>query len=498
MTDETKMPEHEPATTAAQPAQDDYVDPIDLKAQLSDASNNPGGEGIVTLLGVPVDALKRLVNDKIATEGALPFLNSVRELGSYDNLLYFAVDSSQAGEFRRVTDFLNNGVDDKFSPLLYTDETKTRVLLGASSVRPNITPGAKRPPAANGSEAILRMLASRAGNIRRIPLYNSGFVIDIRTPTVNEVNELLRQCRIDKGMYESQLGAPFYMFYDRLVKVRYIEFLLKLVVASTLKNWTLEGVLLSSIKLADYNAILAHTAAMMYPKGYPNFRRACTRPHDHAYPNGCSHVDSITADIGKMVHTRFSLLTPDAVTHMCKARLPSSIITPEELVKYQEYLGFDGKVVDFGGYRWTLKSPTLADHLDAAAVFNAELLHEVKADDNLGVITAIRPRQLRQYSQYIASVSVLDDDGETILDTAFEQEAIAYFLDTVYGLPGVEEGLATPLADFINESQLSYVCYPVYSCPSCGHTPDIKSGFYTVDAENAFFTIALLKSTSGL
>ena len=464
------------------------VEGVNILEELNKAAA-PAEEGLISLLGIPQSELTKIVNDRIEQEGGLEFLNHVRESGSNDNLLYFSVDAT-AGEVTRVRDYFATLGDTVLDPILL--DAEGRPTCGTRVVVPPKTKGSQP---VSGTAGIVSILASRRGNIRRIPLYNSGFSIDIRVPTVDEVSTLIRKCRLDKADYESQMGAPFYMFFDRILKVNFIELLMRLVVFSSCKNWEKEGVLLSAIKLADLNALLASVAGIMYPKGYPNFRHYCTRPVDKEHPAGCDHVTSIKADIAKLIHTRFSALNTDAIIHMTKSLQSSTVIGDAERQQYQEWLGFDGTEIKTSEFTFVLHTPSLAAHLEAAAVFNGELLNEVRADNAQGIVMALRPRDLRLYSQFVKTVKVYDDNGEEV-NTSNDQVVISYVLDLCMDDEETRYKLLKEFKAFVNTSQLSYVCYKKFKCASCGYEPPIGSDYFTVDAQTAFFTTALLKSTN--
>jgi hypothetical protein len=48
--------------------------------------------------------------------------------------------------------------------------------------------------------------------------------------------------------------------------------------------------------------------------------------------------------------------------------------------------------------------------------------------------------------------------------------------------------------NFILESAVSHICYPVFPCPSCGHVPsNAHNGFIAFDVEQYFFTQSAMK-----
>jgi hypothetical protein len=230
----------------------------------------------------------------------------------------------------------------------------------------------------------------------------------------------------------------------------------------------------------------------MYPDGYDGFTHFCTRPRDESYPEGCSHTESLTIDLSKMVRTRYGRLSQDAIRHLAKARNPAIKVTHEEVDTYQKELGFDGKTIDFDGFRFVLQTPSLAAYLEAGQVFNTEILNEVQANNTKAIYEAIAYRRLRSFIPYIARLESIGTDDEVLM-TIDDSLGISMILDALTNTPGYEENLEQKFIDFIAESQLTHICYPAFACKACGHQPETSNGFLSLDPQTAFFTMAYRK-----
>ncbi len=456
-----------------------FVMPADIVESI------PEGVGTIPLMsGISVEELERIYQRRIEKLGAANFITSVRTQGSYDNILYFSITKaySEPERVQDAIDMLSPEAKAQFDYRLIKDN---KVVLG-----PNVIgnmPGAGET--VSGVSGIVEMLSTRKGKIRRIPLYNSGFSVDIRVPSPDELNTLISKCQLDTNEYGRTYGAHFYLYFDLLLKQHFITMVMNMVVGASHKDFKTPGVLLQSVKLQDFNALIMGIAALMYPDGYDDFKHICTRPPSQTYPNGCDHVETVKADLTKMIRSNFQTLNPDAIRHVVKARNLATPVTSDEIKAYQVSLGYDGQTVTYDGWRFTLVTPSLSDYLEAGALFNQDVLNEIEADNTQGIYNSVAFREMRPFIPWISRIESLDQDGN-VLKTSLDKTVISFILDQTMFDSTYREGLRSKLIEYINTTQITHVCYPVFACPACGYEPHTKTGFFTVDPQNSFFTLA--------
>ncbi len=445
----------------------------------------PEGAGTIPLMGgISTEEMEKTYQARLEKLGAANFITSVRTPGSYDNILYFSITKaySEPDRIQDAVALISPDAREQFDYRLIKDG---KVILG-----PNVIgnmPGAGET--VSGVSGIVEMLSTRKGKIRRVPLYNSGFYIDIRAPSPDELNILINRCQLDTNEYGRSYGAHFYLYFDLILKEHFITMIMNMVVNASHKDFKTPGVLMQSIKLQDFNALITSVAALMYPDGYDDFKHICTRPHTQDHPNGCDHVETVKIDLTKMIKTNFQALNPNAVQHMVKARNLGTPVTTDEIKAYQIALGYDGQTVIYDTWRFTLTTPSLSDYMEAGALFNQDILNEVQADNTQGIYNSIAFREMRPFIPWIARVDALNDDG-TVSKTTLDKTVISFILDQTMLDPKYREGLRSKLLDYINKTQLTHICYPVFACPACGYEPHTKTGFFTVDPQNSFFTLA--------
>jgi hypothetical protein len=166
-------------------------------------------------------------------------------------------------------------------------------------------------------------------------------------------------------------------------------------------------------------------------------------------------------------------------------------VTPELLVAYQTNLGIDGHEVRYGNYGFTLRVPSLAEHLDFGRKYNGELLSSVFVDNPTAVERAVMFSYYQIYTPFVARLTLYDKDG--VADIVItDRDAIALELLQLQSEDTAGE-LMKAFDAFITGSEIGRICYPAIACPACGYLPG--SGFYTVDPTLTFFMLSLTKLT---
>lgn len=428
----------------------------------------------VFLEALGVEALRDFLKARRAQVGDAAFAAAVGEPDSYDRVL--AEMGEQHGqEVTRVLRAIAT-VSDRS-----TFDTKLRrdgkTILG--------TPKPQRPQApggvVSGPDAIATF-SLLTGRTKRLPLYNSGFAIDVTEPDLAALNTFMSKQRKRLSEYGRMFGSYFFYFHALMIKEAFVELFRPLVLHATLKNWNRDDTLLRAIKLVDLKLILNGIAAGMYPEGY-EFTHVCTAPAE----NKCAFHERQMIDLTKLPHHDFKKLPEDCIQHMAR----QTVATPETLAAYHKSLGFDGRVIRHGAHGFQMQMPSIIDHLEYGRIYNGTLASNLYADTPDAVETAVLYSYYRIYTPFIASYTLHDEDGDVAM-VVNDREAIATILSQLQ-----KEDRAGALAQkfdaFIADTEISHICYAANPCPSCGHVPE--GGYYTVDPEYTFFILLLTKLT---
>ena len=442
----------------------------------------------ILMYGIPY----KEVNDKIENHaasigGSKMFVEIVRDnLNSFEGVLIRMRDPDT--ETGLSQERISN-IEDKNRLSQTLKNEKGHSILGMSSPPKSKTIVSGKETVLTGNDAINAFRAnSKKHSIRRIPLYNSGFYIDIVTPSLSQINNFRQSSGIETQELGRILGAAFYANMDYFVKEAAVRLFKPLIVNATLVKWNEKNNLLNSIKLEDYDVILTSIANSMYPEGFPDYTYACTGPSE------CSHIVTKTISIKELILNDYSKLSKAAISHMQTAmRNP---VTQADLVAYQKELTFfdnettieniqDGNTfcIPDSDVVITMKSPSYQEYLTAGASYLDDIDSSVKnlSPDELN--QALYFRQMSLLSPWISSIAL---SSENII--AFDQPAIIGLLDDIQtNYPN--ESVMDMLFKAIENHKISHIAYPVGECPSCKHTPETPSGFFTVDPMTNFFTI---------
>lgn len=480
--DETPdAPEPAKATAPEADADDDSVTPP--KFDEVDTGDNASAKSFV---GEDPEVLNAIYARLIDEQGPTTFITNASIPGTYENVIVTAMRQSYPEAYRAQDAISDIPKDHRFSPI--NDDSHGDPIVKATFLK---RMGNLKGAVLSGPEGLMRMRASRKrGQILRAPLFNSGFCLFMRTPNSDDIyNRLIRDCRLDTVFYGNQFGAHYFVYSHLLLMDRFASFLIDMVLQSNLKDFMKPQVLLDNILLPDVLVAMTYIAYSEWPDGYPHYEHACTNPD--RLPDGtyCHHVETaIKADLLEFINVDWTRLNPDAVAHMTNCRKMTHTVSPEDIAAYRKNAGIVEKTFAFGDdIKITMAVPSLTDYLAAGAQFNNALTNDIQADNLKGIYEAAGFRKYRLYLAWVKSISTIDDTGE-VIGVVTDKDNIASMLDDL--LPEDTDGVIEKNAlDYINDTPMTHIGYPVFKCPSCGYAPKTKSGYFTVDPIANFFTL---------
>lgn len=450
----------------------------------------PFSDDNIDFRGEDEEYLDGILDDELKRAGPIPFDAAVRTPDSWENLVLRAI-TDQSLEEQRIREALGNLSEDErkvMSNVLRSAQGKT--LLRTSPVT-NRVAKAGETRKLSGDEALLAFesISTKRGGGFRVVLYNSGLSLDVLVPTGNDFQLFLNNCIAVDQQLGASSGAHYFAYADVLYKANMIKFLQPLIVNSSYASWKKNGKLWSIIKLPDLSALIMTIAAMIHKNGFENFRVKCTRKKDAAYPDGCKHTEQVTADLSKMILTRWPVLSEESVKFLVNTRMPGAKKnTTQEILQYQKDLGLEGERITVDDVTFVMRIPTIEDYLSAGNQFLSEIINEVEADNTDAVYEQVGFRYVRTFRPWIARIENAAEDGSVIEtdDTRVIIRQLEQLKDQ-----DTENKLVNQFRHYINKSQLTYIGFPATPCPVCNHVADTPSGLLTIDPFTAFFTIAL-------
>lgn len=467
---------------------DDDIAAIAAPAAVEDA-NDTGisyPEDKVDFRGESPTSLVNLVEAIEKKIGAKELDLRVKTIGSYENILFRAIDES-SGEEHRIQEAIAAFSEEELNSLSFRLMSEGKTILRTSSLRDKIGKG--QTATLSGEAAMLAFECNRKGGGYRIPLYNSGITIDVIVPTGNDVQTLLFNCNALDNQLGTSNGAHYFAYNDLMIKTQIVNFLHPLIINSSYSDWRKKNKLWSIIKLPDLMSIVAHLSALCYKDGFEGFVNKCTRMPTEENPEICGHTETLTANIFEMIVTRFAAMNAESIDFISKARLGDAKSSIAQVAKYQAGLGLEGERITFGNLTLTMRIPSVSEHMTAGSQFISDIINEIEGDNTEGRYEQFGFRYIRTFIPWIGSVELKGDDDETYItsDAAVIKRQLEKLDDND------PDGLVRErLRQYLNKVQFTYVGYPATPCPKCNHVADTPSGMLTFDPFNIFFTLAFL------
>jgi hypothetical protein len=425
--------------------------------------------------------------DEVEREAGAALLDKrVQTVGTWENTVYRVIAQPNLEERRIQAAVAALEPQDRTAMASrFRNEQNKVILRGGTPLTDPIPSGQIRE--VKGETAKQAWAFQETGGAYRVLLYNSGLSLDLTIPTGNDFQVLLVNSWTNDRELGTENGAHYFAYNDQVYKVNVITFLDNLIVGSSFDNWQKKDQLWSLIKLPDLNPLLTMVAAMCYPDGYDGFVTTCTRPVDEAHPTLCRHTETIKANLFELATTRHTVMSKDAIAHMVEARSGTKH-NLTDIAKYQSTFGFEGQTLTFRDTTFTMRIPSIQEHLEAGRSYIAAILNEIPGDNTQGRYEQMGFRYIRSFIPWIARADRLNTGGGTLFTR--EPETIQYALELLSDQDANDE-LLDLLRGYIDRVQLTYVGHPITPCPACNYVEDTPSGMRTFDPFAAFFTLAL-------
>lgn len=334
----------------------------------------------------------------------------------------------------------------------------------------------------SGKEAQLLMLAKNK-NILRIFLYNSGFDITLRGPTLAEINNYYNKISAESDEYGREYGVHFFMFSDIIIKRATIELVESLITHASLKNWGRGQNILRGISLLDYDVLLWAIGTLMYRKGFP-FQFVCSNPK-----HTCGYTETKEIDLRKLRLNNYSIITDEAIKMIANSEVKSF----KDVAAYQKALGLSRLIPLYSNYVAKTKVPSLYEYLEYGTAFNAALWDQIQTDNKEQLYRYLEFNYYKVFAPWIEEIRYVEDDG-SINFRVQDSSAITTALDTTQ----LEEtAFGDDMKNFISDSMITHICIPFDKCPNCNYVPKyvINDAYIAFDVQQNFFTQSVMRMT---
>lgn len=347
-----------------------------------------------------------------------------------------------------------------------------------------------------GQEAILAIKA-RLGGIVRVNLVNSGFWVALRSPQLDELQEVFATIDFENREIGRILGGHFALITDMYLKKKFVEILIskRLIIESNFKDVFKQGAFVRNLAYHDYDTLL-HAIVMLMTRGGMRYRCICPK---------CGNTSVENLDVSACKFVNEELWTPEVQTYWNTTKTPDGKLLKhdeKDLLKYREEIfnhkavfteeidnGFGDKVrIDL-----EIQEPTMQKFFEIGETLinnlNTTINHIANGDqekaDLVKASLAVHSYQL--FAPWINMLKLYRDNGEVEIQTS-DPNAILSHLDET-GKKG--EGLFKEITKFIAHSRFNFFGTHSIQCPQCHARPTSKmENFYPLEIQTIFFGLS--------
>ena len=299
------------------------------------------------------------------------------------------------------------------------------------------------------------------GTVFQVPLWHSGFWVTIRTASESELIELYRKISQDKITLGRSTYGLLFSNVSAYTNKTLLDFIADNLYETSLDLKDNEDIR-DFIQLPDLSLLIYGLAAATWPNGF-QYERACITDVDK-----CKHVISEKLNLSKLHWTDTSELTARQIQHMTN-RNRAKMSKESEKIYLEDFIrGRDQKIQLTESLSFILKQPTVNEHVQAGLRWINEIeeaygraLTQDESTRNDYLINHAQASSMRQYAHYVKSVIVDEDeiDGVEEIDNA---------LSDLTARDDVRDLFMDKVAEFLDNSIISFIGIPTYTCPACG------------------------------
>lgn len=329
-------------------------------------------------------------------------------------------------------------------------------------------------------------VVSRLKGMYRVQLYNSGFWLDLRPPTLIDIDSWMQSIDTEFKELGRCLGGHAHAVIDVYIKQKFFEILPHIVQRSNFEEYNDANKLVANISFHDYDTLLWAMCCMIFKDGI-GAGIYCTNPD-------CRYVDEHQyVDLRNICFLNTEIFNGKAMEWMTKgAHAGSKLLTEDDLKQYrEEILGFKKTLTyDEGQTVYELKVPTIKEFIEESLSLVSKM--ERLLNGNHDISTDLASNQLtfhlyKMLTPWVRTLSLYDEHGNLQYQIP-DREAIYDSLDvdhlensTIYEDAG----------DFIRDTKISFYSATTLKCPKCGKVADMKhDNMFPLDMQYLFFCLS--------
>lgn len=345
---------------------------------------------------------------------------------------------------------------------------------------------------ADAAREIIRS-SLKLGAMFNLPLWHTGIWVTLKTPSDGELLELYRVLVQDKIDIGRKTYGLMFSNMQSYTHERLFDFVLKNIFDSSVAIKSVQD-LRNIIRLPDLNLLIWGIACAAWPSGF-QYRRGCL-----ADPEKCHHVVEERINLSKLQWTDMTQLTPRQIKHMTERGRGK--MTLESIQTYQnDFTIGQNRAVKIGDdCTVTFQTPLVRDHLESGfrwistieETYGLAMTQDIESRNEY-LISQSKATMLRQYGHCVHSISLGDPDDDDAPKFT-DRDVIENALNDMSSRDDIRTNFLEGVAEFLNDSIVSFIAIPPYKCPSCGKDQPTSEGkkypnIIALDSAQSFFQL---------
>lgn len=354
-------------------------------------------------------------------------------------------------------------------------------------VTPKIGDGSAGPKKLTGASAKAAVI-SRMKGMYRVHLYNSGFWLDLRKPTLIDIDSWMQEVDGEFKELGRVMGGHSHSVIDIYLKQKFMEILPGMIQRSNFEDWQDPNALVSNISFHDYDVLLWAFCCMMYKDGV-GAGIYCTNPD-------CRYIDDNQyIDLRNICFINTEVFNPKAIEWMQHgASSGSGMKTVADLEKYRNEIVHINKEMSFddGKTVYEMRVPTMREFIEEGTELVSKLTSLVNSERDINSDAMSNQLTFHLYKMltpWIKALKVNDDDGELVYliedrPAIFESLDVEHFDDT---------DIYKQVTNYIRDTKIAFFSSTTLQCPKCGKkSSPLRDNMTALDMEYIFFCLSCL------
>ena len=364
---------------------------------------------------------------------------------------------------------------------------KTLKSIKISRVTPKIGDGSTGPKKLTGASAKAAVI-SRMKGMFRVHLYNSGFWLDLRKPSLIDIDGWMQEVDGEFKDIGRVLGGHSHSVIDIYLKQKFMEILPNMVQRSNFEDWQDANALISNISFHDYDVLLWAFCCMMYKDGI-GAGIYCTNPD-------CRYIDDNQyIDLRNVCFINTEAFNPEAIAWMQHgASSGSGVKTASDLKKYRDEIVHIHREMAFDDNKtiYELRVPTMREFIEEGTELVSRLTSLVNGERNIdsdAVSNQLTYHLYKMLTPWVKTLKVFDDEGN-LAYLIEDRPAIYESLDVEHF---EESDMYKQVTDYIRDTKIAFFSSTTLQCPKCGKkSSPLRDNMTALDMEYIFFCLSCL------